>query len=133
MCIRDSIKRDETSVSQEIQEGRKRVEDFHANRVKLKEDIAIKSEAALGDDALLRKIQSRTTDIFDEEKAFAQRVQTPLVEESYEAAAERGSRTQIRAMQNKIDIAISRASANYQRSDDLKPILNEQQEQKTLV
>lgn len=123
------IKRDETTVSQEIQEGRRRVTAFHESRMQEKANIASKSEAALGDDGTLRKLQTRTSDYFDSEKAFAQQVQTPLVESSYESASKRGSRTQIRAMENKIAMAISRAAAGYQHTYELTPILAEIQEQ----
>lgn len=116
--------RDKGTVSAEVLEGEQRIRGVHEERVRLKEEI----NQLKGGDSALTSAQEATAKKIEADKAFNQRVQTPVVEESYVHAASRGSRTNRRALQNKIDKALARAKSNYQSSQELSNVLKEIQD-----
>ena len=52
-------------------------------------------------------------------------MQTPLVERSYLEASERTSRTNIRALENKVASVLFRAKPNYQQASELEAVIKE--------
>lgn len=116
--------RNEGTVDAEIAAGRARISAVHENRVLLKE-----AEKAAKEGSTLRDIQARTSKQRQADIAFNQRIQTPLVEGGYVEASERTSRTNLRALDNKVDAMIARARKGYQSAQELNAIINEMEEQ----
>lgn len=123
--IAKRVERDASTVSPEIVSGKARIDDLHQRRVDLKDKQAAASEAARGDDSALSSVRGRTSDYFSEEEFFNRRMQTSLVEGNYFDAMERTSRTNLKALQNKVDSAMTRARGGYQTSQELKLVLQQ--------
>jgi hypothetical protein len=116
--------RDESTIDAKITEGRKKISAVHEERVRLKEE-----QKALKAGSSLQEVQKRTSKQIEVDRAFNTLMQTPLVEVSYVDASDRQSRTNLRALQNKIDSALARARKGYQSATELQSVSNEIEDQ----